>query len=233
MDMRKQGGEGQGTARSASKSAGRKQPGEQASTTGAQGTTATQGMPGGSGDTGTAGATGTQGKTATQGTPGQQGGAQDLLQHAKHAGGEIVNQVQERAGSQINRGKETAATQLSQVANAVRRLGENLGGEDVGPIGRYATDYGEKAAENIERLSNYIREQDPKQLLNDVQNFGRRRPVVLLGGAFLLGFAGARLIKSAMETASQQQSLHTNVPASNYTGTNVSTPRPSPAPNAR
>ena len=76
MEMRKQGGEGQGTARSASKSAGRKEPGEQASTTGAQGTTGTQsttgtaGMPGGSGDTGTAGATGTQGKTATQGTPG-------------------------------------------------------------------------------------------------------------------------------------------------------------------
>jgi hypothetical protein len=144
-----------------------------------------------------------------------------------------MNQVQERAGSQINRGKETAASQLSQVANAVRRIRENLDGEEVGPIGRYAAQYGDKAADGIERLSHYIREQDPKQLLEDVQRFGRRRPAVMLGGAFLLGFAGARLIKSAMEAGSEQQSSHTNVGSTKYAGRNVPGTTRSTAPNAR
>lgn len=141
------------------------------------------------------------GEATNQQTGGQN---QDLLQHATQAGGEIINQVQQRAGSQIERGKDSATNELSQVANAVRQLGQTLSsGEANGPIARYAAQYSEKAANSLERLTKYIREQDPQQLLNDVQNFGRRQPALLLGGAFLLGFAGARLIKSSMEANSQ------------------------------
>jgi hypothetical protein len=235
MQMRK-GNEGQGTARSASKSPGKKQSGEQASST-MDNTTANQEANQGTGGQGMAGVQGTSG---TQGTSRpQQGGEQDLLQHAKDAGGEIMHKVQERAGSQLNRQKETAATEISHVANAVRRIRESLpGGEESGALVRFAGEYGDKAANSLERLSNYIREQDPKQLLDDVQNFGRRRPALLLGGAFLLGFAGARLIKSSMDAASssmqagyRQPSSRMNTQGSNLTGTNVSTPRPSTGPN--
>ena len=227
MEMRKQGGEGQGTARSASKSAKKQSGGEQAGSSD-QSTPATQ-----EATQGTAAAPGTTPNQGTAGNQaGNQGGEQDLLQHAKHAGGEIVSQVQQRAGSQLNRQKETAASQLSQVANAVRRIRENLGGEEIGPIAQYAADYGDRAADGLERLSNYIRQQDPKQLLDDVQNFGRRRPALLLGGAFLLGFAGARLIKSAMDTGyQQQQSYGAGRQSSNYTDTNVPAVRPSTVPN--
>ena len=186
MEMRRQGGaEGQGTARSASKA--RKQPGEQGperSTN--QDVSATPQI---------------QQTSLNQEPTGQQtGGEQDLLQHAKQATGNIVNKVQQQAGSQLTRQKETAASELSQVANAVRRIRENLPQQDLGPIARVVGDYGEKAANSLERLSTYVREKDPKQLLDDVQNFGRRRPALMLGGAFLLGFAGARLIRSSMSS---------------------------------
>ena len=131
---------------------------------------------------------------------------QDLLQQAKQTGGEIMNQVQQRAGSQISQQKDSAASDLSTIVNAVKKFGESVSNEANGPIARYAAQYGDKAAQNLERLSTYIREQDPKQLLNDVQDFGRRRPAWLLGGAFILGFAGARLIRSSMEAASQHHS---------------------------
>ena len=163
---------------------------------------------------------------------------QDLLQHAKQATGEIVNQVQQRAGSQIERQKETAASELTQVVNAVRQFGQTLSGEANGPIARYAAEYSDKAAESLERFTNYIREQDPKKLLNDVQYFGRRQPALLLGGAFLLGFAGARLIKSSMEAGSQGstgtgalQRYKTEVPR---VSTNIpATTPPSPGTNIR
>ena len=171
------------------------------------------------------GASSNQAASLNQGTPGEKtGGDQDLLQHAKEATGEIVSQVQQRAGSQLTRQREAAATDLSSVVDAVRRFGESLGGDEHGPIARYAAQYGDKAANSLERLSTYIREQDPKQLLGDVQNFGRRRPALLLGGAFLLGFAGARLIKSSIDTA--------NVPARPSTP-NVSAPRTPNVPAAR
>jgi hypothetical protein len=200
MEMRGQGGsEGQGAARSASKSSGaKKQTGEQTPSSNQSGT-------------------------------GQQTGEeQDLLQHAKHAGGEIMSKVQQQADSQLNRQKETAASQLSTVANAVRRLGENLPQEEAGALGQFVRQYGDKAADSLERLGTYIREKDPKQLLTDVQNFGRRQPVLLLGGAFLLGFAGARLIRSSMGTGSsmdtgyRQGSRQMNVQTPRLTSQNVS-----------
>jgi hypothetical protein len=199
-----------------------------------QGAQSTQGTTGQNRGTGQSTATGVQGtankQTPGQGTTGQNtggqqnaGGQEDLLQHAKHATGEIVNQVQQQAGSQIARQKDSAATDLTQVVQAVRRFGESLTGQEGGPIARYAAQYGDKAADRLERFSTYIREQDPKQLLNDVQNFGRRRPALLLGGAFLLGLAGARLIKSSMSMESHHQSYRPNTPGM----------RPPTSPNAR
>jgi len=161
------------------------------------------------------------------------GGDQDLLQHAKQATGEIVNQVQQQASSQLTRGKESAASELSTVVNAVRRFGETLNAEGNGPIARYAAEYGDKAAQNLERLSTYIREQDPKKVLNDVQNFGRRQPALFLGGAFLLGFAGARLIKSSMDADARssmnrgaQGAMTTGMNTGANTGMNAGAPRP-------
>jgi len=142
-------------------------------------------------------ATPTQAGTAVGAEP---GGGNDLLQHAKQTTNEVVDQVQQQAGSRVNRQKDEAATDLEKVASAVRQLGEGLGGEEQGPIAHYAAEYGKKAAEGIERLTNYLRENDAKKLFTEVENFGRRQPALLLGGAFLLGLAGARFLKSSMPT---------------------------------
>ncbi|HEX5876487.1 MAG TPA: hypothetical protein VFY60_17705 [Pyrinomonadaceae bacterium] len=197
-----------------------------------------------SGDTGTAGGQGQtaggqtgQGATGQQSQgqgQGQQGGEQDLLQHAKHATGEIVNQVQQQAGTQIERQKESAANDLTQVVNAVRRFGESLGAEQGGPIARYAAEYGDKAAQKLEEFAGYIREQDARKLLDDVQNFGRRRPALMLGGAFLLGLAGARLIRSSIDAGMQQsggqRSFKPNVTKPpTGTGSNISAAPSSPS----
>ena len=246
MQMRK-GNEGQGTARSASKSPGKKS-GEQASATDQnmtenqetnRGAAAAQSTAPNQGTTPNQRTSGEQRTSGNQGTSKPQaGGEQDLLQHAKEAGSEIVNKVQERAGSQINRQKESAASEISQVANAVRKIRESLPAEESGALARFAADYGDKAANSLEQLSNYIREQDPKQLLEDVQNFGRRRPALLLGGAFLLGFAGARLIKSSMNAAAsstqggyRQLSPQMNTQGLSPTRTNAAASKPSTAPN--
>jgi hypothetical protein len=166
-----------------------------------------------------------------------QGGEEGLAQHAKHATGEIVNQVQQQAGTQIDRQKESAANDLTQVVNAVRRFGESLGAEQGGPIARYAAQYGDKAAQKLEQFAGYIREQDARRLLDDVQNFGRRRPALMLGGAFLLGLAGARLIRSSMDAGMQhsggQRSLQTNMTTPpTLSGSNISAAPSSPTPGA-
>ena len=220
--MDKKDKEPKGTAATASKMAVSKKPGDESPSPG-QGATSSQNQ----GGTQNQGATGTQNQSASitpqqshgavgasqqnqgatgsqqnQGTQHQGSGGQDLLQQAKQTTNEVVSQVQQQANSQINKQKETAASELTTVVNAVRRFGETLRNEGEGPIGRFAAQYGDKAADGIDRVARYLREQDPKRLLNDVQNFGRRQPALMIGGAFLLGFAGARIIKSSMDAAS-------------------------------
>ena len=220
--MDKKDKEPKGTAATASKMAASKKPVGDESPSPGQGATSSQNQ----GGTQNQGATGTQDQSASitpqqhhgevgspqnqggatgsqqnQGTQGQSSGGQDLLQQAKQTTNEVVSQVQQQASSQINRQKDSAVAELSTVINAVRRFGETLNTEGQGPIARFAAQYGDKAADSLDRVARYLREQDSKRLLNDVQNFGRRQPALMIGGAFLLGFAGARIIKSSMDAA--------------------------------
>jgi hypothetical protein len=226
--------EPKGTAATASKMAADKKQGESPSP--GQGATSSQNQ----GGTQNQGATGTQNQSASitpqqnhgsvgsqqnQGTQNQKtggaqqnSGGQDLLQQAKQTTNEVVNQVQQQASSQITQQKDSAASELSTVVNAVRRFGETLNNEGQGPIARFAAQYGDKAANSLDRVARYLRDQDPKQLLNDVQSFGRRQPALLIGGAFLLGFAGARIIKSSMDAASSSVNTGTQRANTGNTG---------------
>ena len=161
---------------------------------------------------------GTGGSQPNRGAQSPGASGQDLLQQAKQTTSEVVNQVQQQASSQINRQKDSAVSELSTVVNAVRQFGETLSNEGQGPIARFAAEYGDKAANSLDRLANYLREQDPKRLLDDVQSFGRRQPALLIGGAFLLGFAGARLIKTSMDAA-MSDSTNMGTRRSMYSGT--------------
>src|ERR1051325_2820653 len=125
----------------ASKGGGRKQSGA-----GAKPITSNQGAPQGDAQVHTDRVS-QGGNQQDQGAPTDKpGNGQDLLQQAKQTTGEVVNQVQQRANSQLTRQKESAASDLSTVVNAVRQFGESLAGEQNGPIARYAAQYGDKAA---------------------------------------------------------------------------------------
>ena len=138
------------------------------------------------------------GTTATA-APGEGAGATGgVIEQANQTTGQVVEQVQQQATSRLDRQKENAITGLSSVADAVRQLGQNLRGqEQQGAIAEYAAQYGERAAEQIERFTDYLREHDVNQLVGEVEDFARRQPVLFIGGAFLLGFAGARFLKSS------------------------------------
>jgi hypothetical protein len=146
----------------------------------------------------------------------------DLLQQAKQTTNEVVSQVQQQASSQLTQQKDTIASQLSSVVNAFRRFDESLTNEGDGPVARFAGQYGQKAADGLDRFARYLREQDPQRLFNDVQNFGRRQPALLIGGAFLLGFAGARIIKSSMDAASSSSTYNRSQALANTPNTRVS-----------
>jgi hypothetical protein len=64
--------------------------------------------------------------------------------------------------------------------------------------------YVNQAAEQTERLSEYLSERDANELVREVEDFARNRPAVFLGGAFAIGIAAARFLKSS---AGQREAL--------------------------
>ena len=97
------------------------------------------------------GATGSQ--QQKQGNQGNQGNQQDLLQQAKQTTNEVVSQVQQQANQQLTQQKDTIASQLSSVVNAVRQFDQSLSNEGNGPIARFAGQYGQKAADGLDRFT--------------------------------------------------------------------------------
>jgi len=48
----------------------------------------------------------------------------------------------------------------------------------------------------MERVSNYLQRTDVAELVDGVEDFARREPLLFVGGAFALGLLGARFLKS-------------------------------------
>jgi hypothetical protein len=107
----------------------------------------------------------------------------------------LVNTIKERATSQLTMQKDRATEGIGTVAQAVRQTTERLRDEQHDTVAQYV----ERAAEQLERLSDGLREKDVSQLLHDAQRFVRRQPALFIGGSFVAGMLAARFLKSSRE----------------------------------
>jgi hypothetical protein len=108
------------------------------------------------------------------------------------AASDLLGQVKHQATAQAAAQKERAAESLAGVAEAVREAGDRLRDQAPG-----VASYVDSAVNQIEELSTTLREKDPEEFLYDLEDLARRRPALFIGGAFLLGLAVARFLKSS------------------------------------
>ena len=118
------------------------------------------------------------------------GQATHLLDEAKAQAANAATKVKGLAGEQ----KEFIAGQLDGVADAVQRVATDLEGENAS-----SAHYARMIADNAEKLSSLVRDNDVDQLLAIAQDFGRRQPVAFLGAAALLGFAASRFVTASAQ----------------------------------
>jgi len=84
------------------------------------------------------------------------------------------------------------ADYLTGIANSLRRA--SLHFETPMPN---AGEYVDKAASQLENFADTLRARDPAELVNEVRNFARREPAVVVCGAVIAGFAIVRFLKSS------------------------------------
>jgi hypothetical protein len=65
-------------------------------------------------------------------------------------------------------------------------------------------DYVSSAADQIDRLSRYVRSTKVDDMLGGVERFAREQPAAFVGGAFMVGLLAARFLKSSRRSGHSQ-----------------------------
>ena len=131
---------------------------------------------------------------------------------ARGIGDELRQLVRDKAYEQIDSQKERATGTLGAVAGAVRNATQEL--RESGQTG--LAGYVNRAADEIDRWTSRLRDQDLDDAVREVQQFARRKPAIFLGVAFGAGVLAARFFKSSGPAGSPRtrQSLPWTPPSS-------------------
>jgi hypothetical protein len=120
-------------------------------------------------------------------------------EQVKQKTSEVAQQVGEEAKSMVSTRKGEAASQLRNVADAFRQTSMQLEDQDQATF----ADYGNRVADQIERLGSYLESHDTDRLIVDAEGWARRRPELFLGGAFVAGLALGRFLRSSSPRSSE------------------------------
>lgn len=105
------------------------------------------------------------------------------------------DQTMTEARSRADDAKADVATEVKDVANALRRASEDLrgGSAQERTLGQIAS--------SLADASDSIRDKDLGEIVAMASRLGRRNPALFLGGATLLGFVASRYAKASADGA--------------------------------
>lgn len=120
--------------------------------------------------------------------------AKNLASQAKDQTKQVASQARDHVQELVGQQKTQAAERLGGLAGALREAGQKLQeNEQNRAFGRYA----DQAAQQVDRLSTYLRDNDLRGFVRDTETLARRRPELFLGGTFLAGLMLARFLKAS------------------------------------
>jgi len=119
--------------------------------------------------------------------------AEQVAGQAKQQAKDLAHQAEEQAKSALSSRKAQAATGLNDVAQAFRQTSNELNNQDKGMVAQYSN----QVADRVEQLSTYLENKDVEEMIADAEDFARRQPELFIGGALVLGFLGARFLRSS------------------------------------
>jgi uncharacterized protein YjbJ (UPF0337 family) len=134
--------------------------------------------------------------------------AQELAGQAQQKAGELaaqarprVEQAQDRVREEIDRRSTTAGEQMRSVAGVLRHTSDELRSRGNDPHAKIA----EQVADRMDRAGGYLSSSSADDLLADIEELGRRQPLLVVAGGALIGLAAARFLKASSERRYGQQ----------------------------
>ena len=149
--------------------------------------------------------------------------AESANQRAHELGDTVKSQASEVAGEMYAQGREVfertkeslreqseiqaqeAASRVRQLAEQSRALAEGRP-EESGPV----QDYVRQASERLDDFASRVEQRGAQGVIDDVEDFARRRPGVFLAGAAGLGFFVGRMLRGAAASGGGSSNGRTN-----------------------
>ncbi|MGQ0561642.1 MAG: hypothetical protein ACT443_07195 [Gemmatimonadota bacterium] len=135
---------------------------------------------------------------------------------------QITDRVSEQIETRLSDQKTRAADTVSTVARTLLSSSQQLREQGEADIGRYI----ERAADQVERIANYLQSTELTDVVHRVEDFGRRQPAAFMAGAFAAGFLASRFLKSSREEIPYQHGYETRGTESYEIGSNFGYEQP-------
>ena len=122
-----------------------------------------------------------------------QSSVDEVKQKAGETGEEIIRETKSRARRLFSEQRNAVAREVEGFAKAFRDTGRSLEVRDFDAAAQYSAEL----ATEVERFAEYIREKDMAEIIDSVEDFGRRQPTLFYGSMFAAGLLLARFLKSS------------------------------------
>lgn len=137
----------------------------------------------------------------TTGVPGADSTPADSARRIKDSASSVIEHGKQAAMQKANEGAERVAEGAQSTASALRRAAG-----DVEPENAWVGKVLRKSADSIESATRSLAGGDVSRGIHDINAFARRNPALFLGASVALGFALARVGKTAIERATDDSS---------------------------
>jgi len=118
-----------------------------------------------------------------------------VTSEARQAVGQVAGQAQQQASSMASNQMNAVADRLAGLSDMFRTVSQQSRENDQTMVAEVA----DRAGQQVERVSNYLRERDLDDLIEETQEYARRQPAIFLGSTFVLGLLAARFFKSSSQ----------------------------------
>lgn len=132
--------------------------------------------------------------------------AQEKAQQAQEKAQEVASQATSQARTQVDQRSTEMGHRVSTTADDVRSVSQQLREQGKDQPAKLA----EQAAGHIDRLGSWLKESDSDKLLSDIEDFGRRQPMVFALGGLALGLAASRFLKAS--SSQRYERRQTSIP---------------------
>ncbi|HEU5252443.1 MAG TPA: hypothetical protein VFU16_03845 [Solirubrobacterales bacterium] len=128
--------------------------------------------------------------------------AQEVAGQAQEKAREAAGKAQEGVRHQIDQRSTEAGERVTGTAHDLRSVGEELRKQGKDGPAKLA----DRAAEQTERVGGYLKDTGPDKMLEDAEEFGRRRPWAALAAGMAAGIVAARFLKASSRNRYRQRS---------------------------